>query len=115
MTSTPSKPPFVALASMVIAIVLGVVSWQFLGQAADTGVERLARIDRLRGWCDTLYAGAQDRTDTMRVDRVALPDTVDPESTNRIARCGALRGESVPNTLPNPREMSGEEMPRGLR
>lgn len=115
MTTTPSKPPVVALVSLLVAITLGVLSWQFLGQAADTGVERLARIDRLRGWCDSLYAGARDRTDTMRIDRVALPDTVDPESRNRIARCGALRGESVPNDLPNPREMSGEEMPRGLR
>lgn len=115
MTTTPSKPPVMALMSLLVAVVLGVVSWQFLGQAADSGVARLARLDRLRGWCETLYAGAQDRTDTMRVDRVALPDTVDPESTNRIARCGALRGESVPNSLPNPREMNGEEMPRGLR
>lgn len=115
MSQTSSKPPVAAMASLVLAVTLGVVSWQFLGRAADSGVERLARLDRVRMWCETLYAAADDRTDTMRIDRVALPDTIDPESTKKIARCGALRGESVPNSLPNPREMSGEEMPRGLR
>jgi hypothetical protein len=51
----------------------------------------------------------------MRVDRFALPDTIDKGSEQAIDRCGDLRGESVPNSLPNAREMSGDPMPRGLR
>lgn len=110
-----SSPPLAALGSLVMAVVLAVIGWRMLGRAADVGVDRLARIDAMRALCVEAYATARSASDTMRVDRYALPDTIDPMSKDRIAQCGALRGESVPNQLPNPREMNGEEMPRGLR
>lgn len=108
-------PPRAAVLTSVLALLAGAATWHFLGVAADRGIERLARIDRLRAVCAERYAAAVDRSDTLRVDRSALPDTVDPSSKDRIAQCGALRGPSQPDAPPNPREMSGEPMPRGLR
>ncbi len=105
----------VAVVGLVIALGLGAAGWVFLGRAADTGVERLARIDKMRALCTEAWQQARTESDSARVDKMALPDTIDPQSERRIARCGLLRGESIPNTLPNPREMSGEPMPRGLR
>jgi len=89
--SSPSGPPRAALLSVIVAVAAGVAAWYFLGVAADRGVERLARIDRLRALCVERYAMAQNRSDTLRVDRWALPDTVDPGSRQRIAQCGAFR------------------------
>lgn len=109
-----SKPPLPALLSAVGAMVLAVVAYQLLGRAADTGVARLERIDTVRAICDAYYLQARSRTDTMRVDRIALPDTIDPNSKDAIDRCGDLRTQSGTTTIPNPREM-GEEIPRGLR
>ena len=120
-TRTPSSssatpnPRAAAIGSVVFAAVIGIGAWIWFGRAADSGVERLARIDTMRALCAGYYAQARDRLDTMRIDRVALPDTIDPESKDAIDRCGDLRDPSLPTTLPNPREMSGEEMPRGLR
>jgi len=89
--SSPSGPPRAALLSVIVAVAAGAAAWYFLGAAADRGVERLARIDRLRALCVERYAMAQNRSDTLRVDRWALPDTVDPGSRQRIAQCGAFR------------------------
>jgi hypothetical protein len=86
-----SAPPRAALASGIVAVAAGVAAWYFLGVAADRGVERLARIDRLRALCVERYAMARSRSDTLRVDRWATPDTVDPGSRQRIAQCGAFR------------------------
>ena len=89
--SNPSRPPRAAILSVIVAIAAAAAAWYFLGVAADRGVERLARIDRLRALCVERYAMAQNRSDTLRVDRWALPDTVDPGSRQRIAQCGAFR------------------------
>ena len=89
--SSPSGPPRAALLSVIVAVAAGAAAWYFLGVAADRGVERLARIDRLRALCVERYAMAQNRSDTLRVDRWALPDTIDPGSRQRIAQCGAFR------------------------
>lgn len=86
-----SAPPRAAVVSVVVALSAGVAAWYFLGVAADRGVDRLARIDRLRTLCTARYAAARDRSDTLRVDRSPLPDTVDPGSRQRIAQCGAFR------------------------
>jgi hypothetical protein len=122
---TPDTPPppapnapaprAAALVSLAFAAAVGIGSWFLFGRAADSGVERLARLDRMRELCAGYYATARDRMDSMRVDRVAIPDTIDPGSKDAYDRCGDFRGPSVPNELPNPREMSGQEMPRGLR
>jgi hypothetical protein len=114
MTPATGKPPMAAMLSTVGAVVLAIVGYQLLNRAADTGLERLDRIDRVRAMCDAYYAQARSRADTMRIDRLALPDTIDPKSKDAIDRCGDLRAASSMNTIPNPREM-GEEIPRGLR
>lgn len=116
-TEAQGKPPVAALAALALALGVGVASWFWFGRAADVGVARLARLDKVRVYCEGFYAQARDRMDTMRIDRVALPDTIDPGSKDAFDRCGDLRAltPEVPTSLPNPREMSGEEMPRGLR
>lgn len=105
----------IAIGSLVVALGLSVWAWQFLNRATDSGLERLSRIDAMRALCTTEWAKARAQVDSMRVDRFALPDTIDEGSQQAIDRCGDLRGESVPNSLPNAREMSGDPMPRGLR
>jgi hypothetical protein len=109
------KPPAAAIASLVGAVGLGIAAWFLLGRAADVGIDRMARIERMQALCTERYAYARNRVDTMRVDRSALPDTIDPRSNGRFDRCGVFRVEGVQRELPNPREMNGEEMPRGLR
>jgi hypothetical protein len=69
----------------------------------------------MRAFCLPFYAQALDRNDTIRVDRAPLPDTIDAGSKDAFDRCGDFRGPSVPNELPNARELNGQEMPRGLR
>ena len=108
-------PPAAAIGSVLFAAVIGVAAWYWFGKAADTGVERLARLDTMRVLCEGFYAQARDRMDTMRVDRAPLPDTIDAGSKDAFDRCGDLRGPSMPNELPNARELNGQEMPRGLR
>lgn len=104
-----------ALISLAIASVLGVFAWVGLYGAADKGVERLARIDVVRGTCDSLWKSARNELDTARVDRTSLPDTIDAGSSAELARCGHLRPSGLQAKVPNPREMSGERMPGGLR
>lgn len=112
---TSEQPPkAAALATVVLAAAVGVASWFWFGRAADTGVERLARIDKMRTLCTGYYAQARDRSDSMRVDRLPLPDTIDPSSSDAMDRCGDMRGPEMPTSLPNPREL-GKEIPRGLR
>lgn len=113
--AAPEKPPVAALLTLVVALVVAVVAWRLFGKAADAGVERLARIDVVRAWCAEFYAQARTSNDTMRVDRVALPDTIDPASSDAIDRCGDLREQIVQSAPSNSREMTGKEMPRGLR
>lgn len=121
MSAEPTKraggPPAGALLSVAFAAVVGAGAWYWFGRAADAGVQRLARLDAVRTYCDRFYGQALDRTDTMRVDRAPLPDTIDPGSKDAFDRCGDLRAltPEVPRTLPNPRELDGKEMPRGLR
>jgi hypothetical protein len=108
-----------AVATVVVALGLAVASWRWLGTASDAGIARLARIDVQRARCDSLWARSLSSADTLLADRVALADTIDPRASQPLARCGDLRGvvrgAPAPGTLPNPREMSGEPMPRGLR
>ncbi|MCA2983182.1 hypothetical protein [Gemmatimonas sp.] len=113
--SATSGPPPAAIGSLLLAVGVGVGAWYWFGRAADAGVRRLERLDAMRAYCERFYAQARDRNDTMRVDRAAVPDTVDAGSKDAFDRCGDFRGPSVPNALPNPREMNGQEMPRGLR
>jgi uncharacterized protein HemX len=103
-----------ALIAVGIALLVAVGGWIGLNQAADRGIRRLAAIDKVRGQCTQAWAAARTRTDTLLVDRIALPDTIDPRSDQALARCGDLR-KLEPAAPPNNREMSGEPMPRGLR
>jgi hypothetical protein len=103
-----------ALIAVGIALVVAVGGWIGLNQATDRGIRRLAAIDKVRGQCTQAWAAARSRTDTLLVDRIALPDTIDPRSDQALARCGDLR-KLEPTAPPNNREMSGEPMPRGLR
>lgn len=109
----------VALLSLAVTVVVAVVVWRWLGGATTSGMERLARIDVVRAQCEALWAQAPSPADTERVDRVPLADTIDARSSTPLARCGDLRGVgrggTAPGTVPNPREMSGDPMPRGLR
>jgi hypothetical protein len=105
----------IAIGGLVLALGISAWAWQFLNHAADSGLDRLSRIDAMRAWCTAQWADSRTQEDSMRVDRTALADTIDAGSEQAIDRCGDLRGESVPNSLPNAREMSGDPMPRGLR
>ncbi|GAB1342867.1 hypothetical protein [Gemmatimonas sp.] len=110
-----NRGPGAALVSAAAALLVGVGAWYWFGRAADSGVQRLERLDTMRAYCMPFYAQARSMNDTIRVDRAPLPDTIDAGSKDAFDRCGDFRGPSVPNQLPNAREMSGEEMPRGLR
>ena len=102
-----------ALIGLGIAVVLAVGAWLFVTRATDSGLERLARIDRVRAGCNVLWANALNPIDSARVDATPLPDTIDPQSSSALRRCGGFR---ITKQKPvNPREMSGEPMPRGLR
>ena len=109
------RPPAAALGSVALAVVVGLGAWYWFGRAADAGVQRLERLDTMKAYCMPFYAQALDRNDTIRVDRAPLPDTIDAGSKDAFDRCGDFRGPSVPNELPNARELNGQEMPRGLR
>lgn len=104
-----------ALIGLGIAIVLGVFTWYGLTRAADAGVARLARIDVVRAECETAWQAARNERDTVIVDATSLRDTIDPGSSAELSRCGHLRPKGLPTSLPNPREMSGQPMPKGLR
>ncbi|MEO7520941.1 MAG: hypothetical protein ABIW79_03905, partial [Gemmatimonas sp.] len=69
-----------ALIALAIATALGVFAWVGLNRAADAGVARLARIDKVRIACDSGWRDARDQRDSMRVDLISLPDTIDPGS-----------------------------------
>lgn len=102
-----------ALIGLGITVVLAVGAWLFVTRATDSGLERLARIDRARASCNALWAKAVNPIDSARVDATPLPDTIDPRSSSALQRCGGLRAME-PKPV-NPRELSGEPMPRGLR
>lgn len=105
-----------ALIVLAVTIVLGVVTWVWLGRAATAGIERLERLDRLVALCDSAWDSARTRGDTLRVNAMPLPDTLDARSRSPIMRCGDLRSDEMRRgDLRPPREMSGEPMPRGLR
>jgi len=104
-----------ALAGLVVALVLGVAGWIFLTRATERGIARLAAIDRARAQCEQSWRAARTQPETLRVDRMALTDTIDPKSDDALMQCGDLRDKGGATTLPNNREMSGEPMPRGLR
>lgn len=104
-----------ALIALAVALVFGVAGWIGLSTATQRGVDRLAAIDRGRVGCEQLWQRARNHTDTLRVDEIALTDTVDAMSDQAIDQCGDLRDKSASAREPNPREMNGAPMPRGLR
>jgi len=113
--SSHSQGRTTALIGLGIALALGVATWLMLSRAADTGVARLARIDVVRAECTTAWQAARNARDTVIVDATSLPDTIDPGSSAELARCGHLRPQGLQSTRVNPREMSGQPMPKGLR
>lgn len=114
-TSTASQGRTTALIGLGIALVLAVFTWYWLSRAADVGVARLARIDVVRAECQTAWQAARNERDTVVVDAISLRDTIDPGSSAELSRCGHLRPKGLPSSMPNPREMSGQPMPKGLR
>ena len=83
-----------ALVVLLVTIVLGAGAWFLLGRAADSGIDRLARIDRVRAYCDSLKATVANQNDSIRVSRAPVRDTVDAQSDKAIRTCGDL-GSSV--------------------
>ena len=104
-----------ALIGVGVAVLLGIGTWFALSRAADVGLARLSRIDHVRAACDSAWAMARNDVDSAIVDRLSLPDTIDPGSSSELARCGNLRPSGLPSKLPSQRDMSGERMPGGLR
>jgi hypothetical protein len=104
-----------ALIGVGVALLLSVGTWFGLSRAADAGLARLARIDRVRAPCDSAWSLARSERDTAIVDQRSLPDTIDKGSSDELARCGHLRPKGLPSRLPNQREMTGQPMPGGLR
>jgi hypothetical protein len=75
---TPGQTRALALAGMILTIGLSVWSWQFLNRATTSGVERLARIDRVRALCTEAWGTARTEVDSMRVDRMSCPTPSTP-------------------------------------
>lgn len=98
------RPPVPALIALVVALAAGSVAWWAFDRAADVGVARLQRIDAMRALCTTAYAAARNESDTMRIDRSALPDTIDPSSKDRIDRCGVFRAQDMVTQPANARK-----------
>lgn len=111
----PPNPRRAALFGLGVAGLLAIGAWFGLSRAADSGIDRLARIDALRDRCDSLWSAARSKSDTLRIDAKALADTIDPRSNAALKQCGSLRARNSARATPNPREISGEPMPRGLR
>lgn len=103
-----------ALVAMVMTVGIAIAAWIGISTAADRGIARLATIEAERTRCQALWSTAQSFADTVRVDRSALRDTIDASSATAMTNCGSLRDRTGAAT-PNPREMSGEPMPQGLR
>ena len=101
-----------ALVGLGVAVLLGIAGWFWLSRATQAGVDRLAAIERARAECVRAWSAATTHEETLTVDRVALVDTIDARSDRAMRRCGDLRTTTA---QPNPREMSGQPMPRGLR
>ena len=101
-----------ALIGLGFAVLIGIAGWIWLSRVMQGGVDRLAAIDRVRAECERAWSGARNHEETLSVDRIALSDTIDAKSDAALRRCGDLRSTKA---LPNPREMNGEPMPRGLR
>lgn len=101
-----------ALLGLGVAVALSIAAWIGLSRATTSGVERIAAIERARDQCTRAWSAAKSRAETLQVDKIALPDTIDPRSEGALRQCGDLRSATA---LPNPREMNGEPMPRGLR
>ena len=102
-----------ALIALAVTIVIGVAAWFWLARTTQRGLDRLATIDALRAQCEVAWRAAATRSETLRVDAMPLPDTVDPRSAAAMSRCGNLRAEERANA--NPREMNGKPLPSGLR
>jgi hypothetical protein len=79
-----------ALIVLLVTLILGAGAWFLLGRAADSGIDRLARIDGIRAYCDALMATAANQNDTGRVLRSPVRDTVDAQSDKAIRTCGDL-------------------------
>jgi hypothetical protein len=80
-----------ALIVLLVTVGIGVLAWLFLGRATDAGIDRLATIDRVRGFCDSLGATATgSANDSARIAATPLPDTVDAQSDKALRTCGDL-------------------------
>ena len=95
-----------ALLALGLSVAIAGAAWFALYRAADAGVSRLARIDRVRATCDSGWANARTDRDTAIVDGRALADTIDAGSEAQLAQCGDLRPSDGPKPMPNPREMN---------
>ena len=96
-----------ALVSVAVAFLIGILTWIGLSNAADNGVARLARIDRARAECDSGWSKARSFNDTVAVDMRSLNDTIDPGSSAELVRCGNLRRNGLTTGTPNRRDMTG--------
>ena len=79
-----------AIIVLVVTVSLAVLAWFLLGRAADSGLDRLATIDRVRAYCDSLMTTARNQSDSTRVAFTPLQDTVDAQSDKAIRTCGDL-------------------------
>lgn len=104
-----------ALVGSAVAVTIAIAGWMGLSTATQRGLDRLAAIDRARAQCERSWIAARTPTETLMVDRIALADTIDKRSAEALDRCGDLRDRSTRVSRPNPREMNGAPMPRGLR
>ena len=101
-----------ALVGLGVAILISIAGRGWLSRAAQSGIERLAAIERARTECERAWSAARTNAETLTVDRIALKDTIDARSDAALRRCGDLRTKIGP---PNAREMTGQPMPDGRR
>jgi len=98
-----------ALIALLITSLLGIATWFALNRAADAGIARLARIDRVRAVCDSGWREARDQRDSMLVDLISLPDTIDRGSSSELSRCGNLRPNGMPTARAGTRDLTVPE------
>ena len=87
-----------ALVGLGFAVAVGIVAWIWLSRATQSGIDRLAAIDRVRAECEAAWNTATTKAESLAVDRIALKDTIDARSNAALRKCGDLHPPTSQST-----------------